>query len=323
MACFYPLKGYRSSKVNPSGKRGIVFVPRKAVVDDPLQVPCGRCVGCRLDRSKSWAVRCLHEASLHSHSCFLTLTYGDANLPDNGSLDPTALQLFMKRLRSSLSAAIDPAPQVQGSQAPWGRVRYFACGEYGRDLSRPHYHVLLFGYDFPDKVFVKKSGEFVLYSSASLTALWPFGFSWIGDVSPASAAYVAGYVHKKQYGRNADFKYQRVDSSTGEVLATLEPEFVRMSRRPGLGKAWFDKFRKEVYPDEGISAVSFGGRLVRPPRFYDQALEKVDPARFEVLQFDREVEGLKRKDDYWTPRLRAREAVARARLSLSTRRYEQ
>ncbi|MFN7611381.1 MAG: hypothetical protein ACK5QX_10675, partial [bacterium] len=120
MPCYFPLQGWRSA----SGP-GVTFNQRKGYVDKPVQVPCGRCIGCRLARASQWATRIAHEASLHEANSFLTLTYSNEHLPADLSVDVIALQKFMKRLRKALY----PAP-----------VRFVACGEYGENTLRPHYH---------------------------------------------------------------------------------------------------------------------------------------------------------------------------------------
>jgi len=100
MPCYSPITGYRSKEINPTGKRSIVFNPAKAEQrDQALQISCGQCIGCRLERSRRWAVRCMHEAQMHRYSCFLTLTYSDEFLPSDGTLVLKDFQDFMKRLR--------------------------------------------------------------------------------------------------------------------------------------------------------------------------------------------------------------------------------
>jgi hypothetical protein len=109
MPCYGPLKGYRGP-VNGNGKRPVVFNRRLA--GHPLEfidVPCGQCIGCRLERSRQWAMRCVHEASLYDDNCFITLTYGNESLEDwrgrgipshsRYSVNIGEFQRFMKRLR--------------------------------------------------------------------------------------------------------------------------------------------------------------------------------------------------------------------------------
>ena len=135
MPCFGPLVAYYAAEVSESGKRRLVFDKRHSHSGVKIQLPCGQCIGCRLERSRQWAIRCMHEKSLYSLSSFLTLTYDDDHLPPNGTLVKRDFQLFMKRLRWEMGDGI----------------RFFACGEYGDGNLRPHYHALLFNVDFPDK----------------------------------------------------------------------------------------------------------------------------------------------------------------------------
>ena len=173
MVCMRPINAYKHRA--DDGKNKIYFssAPRNSV---RLKLPCGKCIGCLLERSRQWAVRCIHEASLHNQNCFLTLTYDDYHLPPGGSLCKETFVKFMKRLRKRCGIGI----------------RFFQCGEYGEKLKRPHHHVCLFGYDFPDKyVYGKsKSGHF-LYRSSLLEELWPFGFCTIGELTKETAGYTA------------------------------------------------------------------------------------------------------------------------------------
>lgn len=260
MTCYSPLQAFKG-KASSSGKLSVVWRERDSEGGERLALPCGKCIGCNLDRSRSWAVRCWHEASLHERNAFVTLTFNEANLPGNRSLDVSVFQKFMKRLRKSLSHP----------------VRFFHCGEYGGKLGRPHYHALLFGHDFDDRVLLMERNGNRVYRSAQLEALWPFGYSSVGDVSFASAAYVARYVIKKVRGDSADEHY--VDKSTGEVLVQ---EYVTMSK--GIGRGWFEKFASDVYPwDE----VIVSGTRVRAPRFYDNLLAERDPDLLEEVKAKR------------------------------------
>ena len=195
MACFHPVKGYRSRTINPTGKRSIVFTPSRGYMDMPVTVPCGRCIGCRLERSRSWAVRCTHEASLYEKNCFITLTYNQENLPLSGTLVVKHFQNFMKKLRRTYGPGI----------------RFFHCGEYGEQLKRPHYHACLFNHDFPDKQYWKDIRDNKYYLSKSLEEIWGKGFCSITDLTFKTAAYAARYITKKITGEKADTHYETMD----------------------------------------------------------------------------------------------------------------
>lgn len=256
MPCYNPLKGYRSRTLNASGKRSIVFNLREGYVDQPIEVPCGQCIGCRLERSRQWAVRCVHEASLYEKNCFVTLTYSDDKLPSDGSLHFNHFQKFMKRLRRFYADS---------------RIRFFHCGEYGEQYARPHYHCCLFNFDFDDKKIWKKTevGN-VLYTSEKLNSLWGYGYCIIGNVTFESAAYVARYITKKITGKDAEQHYK------GRC-----PEYITMSRRPGIGKGWFDKWKSDTYPSDSIFVR---GRLVRPPKFYDACYDIEHPDQMRSIK---------------------------------------
>lgn len=261
-----------------------------------LRLPCGRCIGCRLERSRQWAVRIMHEASLHDANCVVTLTYDEKHLPADASLDKRAFPLFIRRLRKT-----------------GVRARYFHCGEYGDKRKRPHYHGCLFGHDFADKVLgpPSKSGA-DQWLSRSLERLWPYGLCTIGTLNFESAAYIARYVCKKVTGRAAEGAYSRVDEATGEVFS-IEPEFATMSRRPGIGSVWFDRFGSEVFPSDEVICR---GRACKPPRYYDKQLSEEVFAPIKSARF---VDGLRRISNGSADRLHVREVCAEARLNLTPR----
>ena len=99
MACYHPIKAYRARRLNPSGKRGIVFNIKDGYEDMPVELPCGQCMGCRLEHSRQWAIRMMHEASQYENNCFITLTYDNEHLPPDGSLQLSHFQDFFKRFR--------------------------------------------------------------------------------------------------------------------------------------------------------------------------------------------------------------------------------
>lgn len=290
MTCYKPLEGYRSRTLNASGKRSIVFNVKDGYIDLPVQVPCGQCIGCRLERSRQWAIRCVHEASLHEDNIFLTLTYSPENLPPGGTLVKKHFQDFMKRLRH---------------HAGKRKLRFFHCGEYGSENFRPHYHAIVFGYDFDDKILWKDSEAGKLYISESLNRLWPYGFSTIGGVTFESAAYVARYVLKKVTGEKAERHYQSVEADTGEISKIL-PEYVTMSRRPGIATDWYKKYASDCYPDDFIV---LRGQKLRPPKFYDKLLEKEDPEQHKKTKASRVRAAIEQAHELTYDRLAVKEKV--------------
>lgn len=237
MPCTRPIEGFRA----PGGQ--IVFAKKHGWSDLPITVPCGQCLSCRLEHSRQWAIRMMHEASLYENNAFLTLTYRDEDLPPDNSLDKSHHQLFLKRLRKNRE-----------------KLRFYHCGEYGSQTHRPHYHSIIFNVEFPDRKFLKttESGE-NLFTSETLDALWGHGDCYIGDVTFESAAYCARYVVDKLTGPRK--------SEYGSLL----PEYSTMSRRPGIGAPWLAKWKRDVFPHD---FCVINGRKVRVPKAYDQLLIK-------------------------------------------------
>lgn len=278
MVCYHPLTAIKISdsqgNVNIRVIGSLDWVPQvPGVLENPdlILLPCGRCIGCRLERSRQWAVRCIHEASFHSDNCFLTLTYDDDHLPDRGSLVKKDLTDFWKRLRKAISPK---------------KLRYFACGEYGSKFERPHYHACVFGYMPEDKKLYSIRAGSRLYISPLIAKLWPFGFHTIGDVTFDSAAYVARYVLKKVTGDSAESHYNG-----------REAEYVVMSRKPGIAHDWIRKFYDDVYPHDYV--VIRDNIKCRPPKYYDNIYDlecngdleyvknkRSDPVNHKILSID-------------------------------------
>lgn len=298
--CYHPITAYRSRQYGRGGKRLIVFDAARGV--SKLQVPCGQCIGCRLERSRQWALRCVHEASLYERNCFITLTYSEECLPADGSLKLVHWQAFMKRLRARF---------------PGERIRFFHCGEYGERLERPHYHACLFNFDFDDKRLHNIVNGHRLYTSDVLSETWGHGFGLIGAVTFESAAYVARYCMKKVTGAAAADHYFRVDEH-GECTS-VEPEYTTMSRRPGIGREWYERYKDEVVRDDSVIAR---GVEVKPPRFYDRIYEIEDPEGFARLKAARLVSQRRRAKDCVPSRLKVRESVKEAQLSMLKRGLE-
>jgi len=181
-------------------------------------------------------MRLVHESAGHTQNCFITLTYDDDHLPYDQGLNKKHFQQFMKRLRKELS------PQ---------RIRFFHCGEYGGQTDRPHYHALIFGHDFSDKVLYSENNGNKLFTSAVLNRIWGYGFCTIGDVSFETAAYTARYIVKKVTGDAAEKHYQITDPLTGEIFQR-QPEYITMSLKPAIGHEWWLKYSDDTFPDDSV-----------------------------------------------------------------------
>lgn len=289
MACFSPLTAYRGKTITP-GKINIVWDRKQSVSLEPLRLPCGQCVGCRLERSRQWAIRCVHEASLYDDNCFLTLTFDEEHFPPSGSLDKADFQNFMKRFRKKCGK----------------RIRYYHCGEYGEQFGRPHYHAIIFNYDFSDKELHSEKNGHKVYTSKTLSELWPFGFSLIGSVTFDSAAYVARYIMKKINGDMAEAHYDG-----------KEPEYTTMSRRPGIGKGWYEKWKDDVFPSD---EVIIKGVACKPPRFYEIILDKENKLMYADVKRERKRNANHADDNVF--RDRVKEEVVKSKIQTLIRPLE-
>lgn len=307
MPCYSPLQAWRAKRVNPNGKRSIVFNKNEGFADMELQLPCGKCVGCRLEYSRQWAMRCVHESKMHPSNCFVTLTYDPEHLPETGSLVKSDLQKFMKRLRKRHGA----------------NIKFYGCGEYGDKTARPHYHACLFGIDFSRDELIKTTDlGHDLFISHELSRLWKLGHSSVADFSFETAAYVARYVMKKQKGKNRKDHYERTNLETGEIIS-LEPEFACMSRRPGIGTTWFKQWKNDVYPSDQIIILRPDGAIpAKPPKFYDGIFEKEDPETMALLKILRKKSQEKNLNDKTLARLYVRGRCKQKQINQLTRGHE-
>ena len=235
----------------------------------------------------------MHEASLWDANCFITLTYDDDHKPLTGSLVKSHFQDFMKRLRY---------------YHPNDRIRYYMVGEYGEELQRPHYHALLFNFDFIDKRLWSRRNNVNTYVSDHLEKVWGKGFATVGDLTFESAAYCTRYCLKKINGDLAEDHYWH--QATETVAFELEPEYSAMSLKPAIGKEWFQKFKGDCYPSDFITANGIPQKI---PKYYDALLERENPKLYKQIKRKRLRAAQDRAHDYTPERLRARETVAKAR----------
>lgn len=316
MGCYNPITAWQP----PNGGQ-IAFKP---IYAKKIQVPCGQCIGCRIDRSRMWAVRCMHEQQWYEEngkdSVFVTLTYNDQNLPENGNLDYTDFQKFFKRLKKNCQKELiyetqeyDPITNepVKVLINPEDQIRFYMCAEYGEKTQRPHFHALIFGWKPTDCYRWRRDQRgYYVYRSPTLESLWTLGNSELGDVTFESAAYVARYCMKKVTGQLADDYYKRVNLDTGEIY-NLTPEFNRMSLKPGIGHRWFQKYQTDLYPHD-YAVVS--GRKTKIPRYYDKKFEELDPSTFQQLKELRIRKAAKNAENNTPERLAVRKKVKEAQL---------
>lgn len=263
------------------------------------EVPCGKCMSCRINLAEQWASRCALELKDHSSAYFVTLTYDDDHLryayrinarQRTCTFEPTLVkrdaQLFIKRLRKYC--------------AKLGiKLRYFGCGEYGSTTQRPHYHFIFFGMPFfaDSKLLnVRSNGSTTvkLYSSPTLESLWSHGHVAIGDVTYQSISYVARYTTKKfrsSYLSDEDREFydQALDELNSADLPVYEDDFLMMSRNPGIGRSYFDKNFSEIYRFDRLIYSCSGSnvKVLRPLRYYDRLYDFVDPEHFHQIKLKR------------------------------------
>lgn len=250
MRCYHPIYAHKYWFSN--GEVKLSFKPLQEHDHceriEEVTISCGKCIGCRVSRAREWTVRCLHELQMHDKASFVTLTFDDKYLDPNGSLRKRDFQLFMKRLRKKYDGA---------------NIRYFHCGEYGLRYLRPHHHAILYGVQFEDAV--SRIGQSFKVSD-TLSSLWPFGFSSVGDVTSDSISYVTSYTLKK------------VTREPRELSLGILPEYHSMSLKPAIGKSWFDKYHSDLY---GIDkAVISDSRQYKVPKYYDKLLMRFDSKKY-------------------------------------------
>lgn len=293
MSCNKPLIAFQRWEKNGAGKRPISFSPSGDT--NPIALPCGQCMGCRVDRARSWAIRLHLETMQHKESCFVTLTYDQEYIPYGDTLVPEDLSRFIKRLRKYL-----------GSH----RIRFYGVGEYGGITQRPHYHAIIYGYDFPDRVVHIDRSDYTIDNSAILSRLWPLGHATVQSNSVEACAYVSKYAVKKITGEKAKDYYLRVDEQTGEILK-IEPEFARMSRRPGIGFEWLRKYHSDIFPKGYVTNGK--GIKIPPPEYFNKLYEKWFPEQWEKIRDERSEEVFERYNEFNEERAMAREAIQKSR----------
>lgn len=265
MYCHHPLEIHLAPGLTEAGKRRYVFDLRDSLDPDRLiphqhiQIPCGQCLACRVRRAQEWAARLwLEWKTTPAASCFLTLTYAPEHVPADMSLRKEDYQLFLKRLRKRL----DPV-----------KIRYYVAGEYGADFARPHYHFLIFGYDFADSrvpfANVFNRTDCKEYISPFVSELWPYGYHKISPLSDACICYVCKYVIKKLTG-------PRLAEYNGRL-----PEFGIGSK--GIARDWYGRYGSEIWSS---GYFVWGDRFARcrPVRYFEKILAKCSESDLQLFK---------------------------------------
>ena len=255
-------------------------------------IPCGKCIGCRLEYSRDWATKGLYEAEMHKDNWFLTITYDEEHLPaaENmidpktgaelgqnpyGTLKNQDFTLFLKKLRN----------HYERNKNHVG-IRYMGCGEYGDQGHRPHYHAIMFNLpiDIQDLKFHEYNENYeTLWRCTELEKIWGKGMIVAAEVNWNTCAYVARYVTKK-VGLPTDKEHYK--------CLGIEPEFFRMSRKPGIGREYYELNKDNIYKTDKLIIQKYGGGTlkIRPPKYYDKLYDIEYPEKMEKIKKERKKE---------------------------------
>lgn len=258
------------------------------------KVPCGECEGCQENYSKGWAVRCLKEAEKYKHNWFITITYDDDHLPledgyitdpktgveyqymdpTQGHLEPDDLKKFIKDIRRYWQYHYDEE-----------EIRFFACGEYGGQTKRPHYHAVLFNIHIRQEdldIYKIQTDGTTLWNCKILDNIWGKGYVVLAEVNWDTCAYVARYVMKKQGGVKQRCQY---------FEEGMTPEFIRMSRMPGIGLDYFESHLRDIYENDEIIIKGHRNKIgaARPPSYYDRKFDELYPEKMIEIKDRRKI----------------------------------
>lgn len=255
-----------------------------------MLIPCGQCIGCRIRQREDWTTRIELEARDYPKErvWFITLTYDDDHVPGMivktgeimrkvqytwkpGEKRPSSVQIllyediqkFLKRLRKAYR----------------GKLRYFVAGEYGEQTARPHYHMILYGWEPTDLENLYKIHHNGYYNSKWLANIWSMGQIQIAQAVPETYRYVAGYVTKKMYeidGKKANAYYE---------LGQPKP-FACMSLKPGLGDHYYQEHKAEIWRQGYIQCTN--GKRAQIPRYYEKQMEAENPQRLWRIKQNRQ-----------------------------------
>lgn len=243
--CLNPIRVY------PNGKNPIT---NWYELSDSCVVACGKCLECAKRYSIEWAFRIMLEAKKYTDNCFVTYTYNDEHLPNPPFVSRREVQLLNKRLRKVLAPL---------------KLRFFACGEYGKRGKRPHYHEIIFNWFPSDAYFWKRIDGVDYYRSPTLEKVWSKGFSLIGRVEYKTALYCAKYMNKLFF--DSEFELVNADPLGDDDCPFWDcptRPFVQMSNRPGIG---FDS----VYESDMLAdRIYVDGRSCKIPRYFLKVMER-------------------------------------------------
>lgn len=295
MACYHPNKALWYGDITANGEKKYTIIPEsgpKVIGNkafktplEEMEVPCGKCIGCRLDYSRQWANRCMLEAKSWTDNYMITLTYDDDHAhwvrgvdQDTGeitnvtTLEPEDITKFMKDLRRSYS-------YHNGKK----NIRFYGCGEYGSKTHRAHMHIILFNCYIEDlePFFLNKDKQQV-YLSERIRGIWGKGIVSVVKLEWQVAAYVARYVMKKRKGKESKEWYEKLG---------IQPEFVRMSRKPGIGRNYYEENRDTIYAADEIHLERKNGNVmtIKPCKYYDRLFDLDSPEAMQAIKQERKL----------------------------------
>jgi len=313
MLCTNPRFAVSKLRSDGSGKSDVVFdfaLYNKAIgglLDPsiiPLLIPCGHCDACAYNRSRDLANRCMCEAQCCSEGCFLTLTYDDAHLPSGRNLSRRDVVLFLKRFRKALDYDFDK------------KIRVVYCGEYGSLRGRPHYHMLVYGWQPSDGQLgvAHPSGDSFsrfVYECQYIQNLWKNGFISVCPLNEKTVSYLCRYTIKKQEFR--DYGRKRTDGRY--------PEFIQVPTQVGIGKDWFMRYWKDVYPHDVF--ISLTGKRCSPPKYFDKLLDKYHHTVYNEVIKKRAEKNRTRTRDLSSTAINSLKVIYKKRVSKLRRSYDE
>lgn len=259
MACLKPIQVYNLNKgekvkFKKYSNIDVAKLDMNMNYENNNSVPCRKCIECKLDNAKEWAIRSALQCKSSEDNWFITLTYSDEFIPVNDKGIFTVSYKDLSRFIESLRKVFTR----QGIKD----IKYLASSEYGSRLNRPHYHLCFFGLPLNDLELtgeVSKLGH-PYFVSKLVDKIWNKGIHKIGRVTYQSAGYVARYTLKKL--SNLDYK-----------KLGIEPERLFMSK--GIGKKYFEENKEHIYKYDVVNLNTDKVLIkLQPPRYFDRLYEK-------------------------------------------------
>lgn len=247
-----------------------------------FQIPCGKCIDCRLEKARDTAVRCVHEAQMYQNNSFVTLTYSDEHLKEN-RLEYSDFQGFVKKLRNhtfqNLLDRLFPELSQQTQRKLWRetpkqrrdelygaiKISLLGTGEYGDKTKRKHWHALIFNWrpnDLVHKYYTDRNDQ--VFSSKILEDLWGFGITELGNLTFESASYCARYATKKLvHGQDGQHDFEPIS---------------RRSSKNAIGKKWLEQYWQQTF-NNGYVSIPKGDTIIKCPipAYYERWFKKTHP----------------------------------------------